>query len=80
MDNPLFAILFCVLLPVGAITFIASHYPSSIERRAMANKARVQTIELQPKPIGTEIEVILPNGQRLKAEEFLFKAQTNNLE
>ena len=74
------AVLLWVLLPVGVITIIASHYPSSIERRAMANKARGQASQLQPKPIGTELEIILPNGRRLKAEEFSLETQASKLE
>lgn len=74
------AITLWVLLPVGVITLIASHYPSMIERRAMANKAHGQAGQLQPKPAGTELEIILPNGQRLKAKEFSSDAQASKLQ
>lgn len=36
----------------------------------MANQARGQTTQDQPKPLGTELEIILPNGKRFKAEQF----------
>lgn len=80
MNNPFLAIFLWVLLPVAAITFVASHYPSAIERRAMANKERGQAIQLPPKSIGTELEIILPNGRRLTAEEFSFETQAHEQE
>lgn len=80
MKNSFLAIFLWVLLPVGVITFIASHYPSAIERRAMANKARGQASQLPPKPTGTELEIVLPNGRRLRAEEFSLETHARELE
>lgn len=80
MKNPFLAIFLWVLLPVGVITFIASHYPSAIERRAMANKARGKAIQFPPKTISTELQIILPSGRRLKAEEFSLETRARELE
>lgn len=77
------AVMLWSLVPVGFVVFIASHYPSAIERRAIANKARVQSAQIRPKPAATELEIILPDGRRLKADKFTVEAKaitssTNN--
>ncbi|ATP51236.1 hypothetical protein CR512_18510 [Pseudomonas putida] len=55
-----------IFAPVGIILAVASQYPTMIERRVEARKAQARVAQPAPRPAGTTLEIIMPDGQRLQ--------------
>ncbi|MFP3863223.1 hypothetical protein SHV42_09735 [Pseudomonas capeferrum] len=60
-----------IFAPVAIILLVASQYPTMIERRVEARKAQAQARAAQPapRPAGTTLEIIMPDGKRLQEGE-----------
>ncbi|WP_024645384.1 hypothetical protein [Pseudomonas syringae] len=60
--------LILILAPVGLFIFIASRYPSMIERRIEA-RASEQAVRVRPAPVESTLEIIMPDGKRMSEKE-----------
>ncbi|MFA7895016.1 hypothetical protein [Pseudomonas putida] len=58
-----------VFLFVATICLLASSYPSMIERRVEARKAQQQAVQPQRRVSETTVEILLPDGRRLRELE-----------
>ena len=58
-----------IFAPVAIILLVASQYPTMIERRVEARKAQARAAQPAPRPAGTTLEIIMPDGKRLQEGE-----------
>ena len=58
-----------IFVPVAIIRLVASQYPTMIERRVEARKAQARAAQPAPRPAGTTLEIIMPDGKRLQEGE-----------
>lgn len=58
-----------IFAPIAIILLVASQYPTMIERRVEARKAQARAAQPAPRPAGTTLEIIMPDGKRLQEGE-----------
>lgn len=64
-------LLVAILVPVATIMLWASKYPNMIERRIEARKVQQRPAQVEARPAGAALEIILPDGKRLLCNQFV---------
>lgn len=71
-------VLMVILVPVVILMLLASRYPSMIERRVEARKVQQRPAQAGAQPAGTALEIIMPDGKRLKEGSYEGGYQTGS--